>query len=563
MKAPAPREAPSASWPHTVTRRYLWAAYAVPSIALITIEAAFYTGDWSPWRWYAGLSWILLSVAVVLSACVTAFFPFFGRRLWTEPHRAWYLVAFFLPPILTFINAGGIRFTPVDIEGLKQLAEGMFLMRHDPSLGVFAIAYGRYMGRQYVLNCLPSFFFGPSLWAARVGNSMFYLGSYFFFLSALLAYLRKRRTSDPLLFAGYCGIMIALGQYTLLNARKFEQTMMPIGCTLFFLAALLYFVVKPGPLRFLWITWAFGFFAGCYTPALGSWVLGLALLIYFIFWRRQRIFIFTVIYGIACLCIAVLVMHKVDPGAMSAEFTVGTDEHFTVNDWVLRYLNGVRAAVGTDYCLISGPQALAIFAAIFLSWRFRELRYAVVCAWAVAIFFLSVALIGSSFVFPSRDIQRSMIVIPPLMLGAVFLLIRYISVAPEARAAARIIEFFMKLSMVYMVFTGISTVFLVRGFFGPPMLNDEDEAFAMIDKLVSAHGVKPTKFYLVPPMDIDLAPGLEYFAPDAKLVLASPPEGEKIPGVYVFSYLKKAADRFDDEVAPSRHPRPFIKMTEE
>ena len=545
-------------------RKFIWAAYALPILALFATEAAFYSGDWSPLRWYAGLSWIILSVVVVLSAWATAFLPFFGKYFWTRPHREWYLTAFFVPPILILFNAGRTYFTNIDIEGLKQLAAGTYLLHHDPSLGVLTMAYARYMGRQYVLNCLPSFFFGPSLWAARVGNSMFYIGSYFFFLSAIFAYLRKKNNSDPLLFTGYCGIMIAFGQYMLLNARKFEQTMMPVGATLFFLAALLYFLVKPGPLRFLWLTWAFGFFTGCYTPAVGSWVLALGIMLYLIFWKRQRIFIVTIIYGVVCLYIVYLVMQKTDSAALPAEFAVGTDEHLTAGDWIFRYLNGIRAVIGTDFTLIPAPQALAIFAAICLSWRFREYRYAAVCAWAVAISFLSVALIGSSFVFPNRDIQRSMIIIPPLTLGAVLLIIRYMSIAPATQAVAGTIKFLMKVSMVYMVFTGIFTVVLVRSFFGVPMLNDEDEAYAMVNKLVNSTAVQPKQFYLLPPMDIDLAPGLEYFAPDAKLALSKPPAGEKVPGVYVFSYLKKdPADRFDDEIAGSRHPRPFIRMEKE
>ncbi len=545
-------------------RQLTWTACAVALLALFATEAAFFAGELSPWRWYAGLSWIVISAAVVLSALASAFPLFFGDWFRASPHRAWYLTAFFLPPVLILFNAGGTTFTSVDIEGLQQLASGVFMLRHDTSLGVLSMAYSRYMGRQFVLNSLPTLFFGPSLWAARIGNSMFYIASYCFFLSALVAYLRERRDEDPLLFSGYCGIMIAFGQYALLNARKFEQTMMPVGCMLFFLAALLHFAARPGPLKFLWLTWAFGFFTGCYTPAIGGWVLALAVLLHLAIRRRQPILLVPVAYGIACLCIAYLVMHRADPAALPHVFTVGTGEHFTASDWIFRALNGVRAVVGTDFTLIEGPQALAILAAIYLGWRFRDHRYAAVCAWAAAIFVLSVALLGTGFVFPNRDIERSLVVIPPLMLGAVLLLIRYMSTVPEGRGAAGAIRFCMKLSMGYMVFTGIFTVLLVRNFFGTPMPDDEDEAYALINRLVNSSAVQPKKFYQVPPMHMDLPLGLQYFAPDAAVVFARPPEGESVPGVYVFSYLKSnPADRFDDEVAPSRHPRPFIRMDRE
>jgi hypothetical protein len=205
--------------------------------------------------------------------------------------------------------------------------------------------------------------------------------------------------------------------------------------------------------------------------------------------------------------------------------------------------------------------AIAVAAAIYLSWRFRDGRYAFVCAWAGAVAFLSIILFGSAFAFPSRDIERSLVIIPPLVVGSALLILRYLSQSPGTAVAAAPITFFMKLSMGYMVFTGIFTVLLVRDFFGPPMLNDEDEIYGMINTLVNSSELRPTKFYVVPPMETDIRIGLRYFAPYATVTLGRPPAGEKLPGVYVFSFIKKnPADRLDDEVAASRHPRPFIKL---
>jgi uncharacterized membrane protein len=364
-----------------------------------------------------------------------------------------------------------------------------------------------------------------------------------------------------MLFAGYCGILIAFGQYTLLNARKFEQTMMPVGCMLFFLAALLCFLIQQGPLRFLWLTWAFGFFTGCYTPGLAGWVLGLAVLIYLIARGRERILVLTVIYGTECLCITYLAMQRMRPGLLSSEFRVGTDGHLTFGDWVLRCMSGVRAAVGSDFTLVPAPLALAIGAGVYLGWRLRDYRYAAVCAWAAATAVLGIVLLGTEFAFPNRDIQRAMIVIPPLALGTVVLLTRFLCDSKEAQGAAGTAKLLMKLSMGYMVFTGVFTVLLVRSFFGTTMLDDEDEAFVLVDRLVHSHEVQPKLIYMTPPMDINLAPGLQYFAPDAKVVHGNPPAGEKVAGAYVLSYLKTY--RFDDELVPSRNPRPFIRMERE
>ena len=104
---------------------------------------------------------------------------------------------------------------------------------------------------------------------------MFYLVSYLFFLSALVDYFRQKKVADALLYSSFCGIMVGFGQYAMLNARKFEQAMMPVGCMLFFIGALVYFILRPGPLKFLWLTAGpTGFFTGCSTrPAsrAGAW----------------------------------------------------------------------------------------------------------------------------------------------------------------------------------------------------------------------------------------------------------------------------------------------------
>lgn len=539
------------------------AAYAIVA-CLFAVEAAYYLGDFSPWRRLAGGFWIGCSATVILSTWLFAFATFLERDLWRLPGRAWYLAAFALPPALVLADGGGIRFSHIDAEGLQQLAAGVYMMHRDPSFGVYRMSYFTYLTRQYIINGLPSYFLGPSLWASRIGTTMFYLGSYLFFLSAVVTYFRRIRMPDPAFFAGFCGIMIALGQYALLNARKFEQTTMPIGVTLLVAGALVLFLSQPSPLNFVWLTWAFGFVPECYTPALGTFVLALVALLYLAVRRRQASLAVVAAYGVAALWVAFSVVNREDPDTLGLKFKAGIDR-YTAGDWALRYLHGARAVVGSDAALLPAPLALALLGAAYLAWRYRDLRYAALGAWAAAVAAASLTLVGSNLNFPSHDIQRALIILPPLTLGALLLMGRYAAECPDPAPTLRAVRFFARVSMVYMVFTGISTVFMVRTFFGLEMQDDFDEAFARINEIVHTPGIPLLRrIYLVPPLKMDMEAGLLYFAPGVDVVRSAPPPGESRPGTWVISYLStNPDDRFQDQVVPSRHTRPFMRIAPE
>ena len=545
-------------------RRILWVWSLAVFAGLVLVEAAYYLGDFSPLRRIAAFYWIACSVAIAVSAWLWAFSTFLEPGFWRLPGRAWYLVAFFLPPALILLDGGGIRFSHIDAEGIQQLAAGTYLTRNDPSFGVYRMSYFTYLARQFVLMALPSTFLGPSIWASRIGTTMIFTGSYLFFLAAILAWLRRIRMPDPALFAAFCGTSIALGHYVLLNVRKFEQTSMPIAVTLFFIAALLLYATRPGPLSFLWVAWSFGFFPEVYTPAMGAWGLALVALLYLIVRHRRFALAPVALYGVLAVWIAYRVVNAEDKGTLGVKFRFGI-ERYTASDWVYRYAHGVRSVVGSDFTLLPAPLALGLFAAAYLAWRQRDLRFAAVCVWSVAVAFVSLTFVGSNLNFPSHDIHRAMIIIPPLVVSMVYLLWRHLSQSPNPEVITRVARFLAVVSMAYLVFTSVFTTVLVRNFFGLGTVDDYDEAFVKINQIVNDPAAPPiARIYLVPPLDIDLESGLQYFAPKADVVRSLPPKGEKKHGYWVFSYYKtNPDDRFLDEVVPSLHARPFLRMIPE
>ena len=145
---------------------------------------------------------------------VHAFGLFFKKSFWQDKDKLWYLAAFFLPIGLVYFDVAGVTWTPVNCEGTQQMAQGVALLHQDSDFGIYRLAYFvGFVARQYVLACLPSYFFGPSLLALRFGTSFIYLGSYLAFLAALANYFRVRKTPNPLLLASFAGMMVALGEY--------------------------------------------------------------------------------------------------------------------------------------------------------------------------------------------------------------------------------------------------------------------------------------------------------------------------------------------------------------
>ena len=75
------------------------------------------------------------------------------------------------------------------------------------------------------------------------------------------------------------------------------------------------------------------------------------------------------------------------------------------------------------------------------------------------------------------------------------------------------------------------------------MLDDEDEVYSMINTLVNSHEVQPKKFYVAPPMNMDIRLGTVLLrARRPRSSSTSRPCGE-LPGVYVISYLKSKPRR--------------------
>jgi hypothetical protein len=230
-----------------------------------------------------------------------------------------------------------------------------------------------------------------------------------------------------------------------------------------------------------------------------------------------------------------------------------------------RYLRGFRALVNDEYSLIPPPLTLAIFAVLLLCWRRREYRFPLVCLWCAAITACSLTFLGSAMRSPAYDVQRALIILPPLTLGVVFLLRSYLSEIYSQPALREAVTAILCICMIYMVYTSISVPLMVRTYFDVNYMKDNEEALVDINALIASHPAElPKRIYLVPPLNFDPEPTMHYLLPGVEIIRGNPPAGKKIPGTYIFSY--RSGDTHDDvsnEDVPSWNPRPRLKLEKE
>ncbi len=542
-----------------------WGVLAAALGVLTCTEAGYFLGDGSTIKHAVALAWIVISAGFLATVALRSMGILLEGEFWRDRDRVWYCIALALPFGLVYFDVAGITWTPINDEGAQQVTQGLDLLRHDADFGVYKTAYFvGYIARQYLLTSLPSYFFGPSLVALRIGNSFIYLVGYVAFLSALAHFFRARGARNPLILASFAGVLVSLGEYPIIIARTFEQTTMPMGAMLLFLAGVLHFLNEPTPFRIFWVAWAFGFFAEGYTPGLGGWCLALVILLYLSLHPdfKHRILLLPTAYGICCMVVACMVLGG---GRLHDRLQMGASG-LVPSDWAWRYFMGYHTFMGGGTSVIPYPLALASITVLYFSFRFRDLKFPLMCLWCIGIAMTGITFVGSNFNLPQFDIHRSIMVLPALAAGVVLFYHAFSSRLEPAHGAHRAMTFLAGLSMAYMIWTSLAVPLANRTYVYQRDMTDYDEALYKIDCVNYDSGPGTVKkVYLVAPLRIDdLETGLGYFAPGAVVVRSAPPPGEKEAGAYTLSYLApNTSDPIKNPIIPSKSPRPYLVLKPE
>jgi hypothetical protein len=559
------------------TSRYAAVIFAVFLVILLGAEASCLLPGGGMIRALAARAWIACSALILVSVLIHAVIPFFRRGFWSSPDLCWYLAAFLVPVALVLFDVNGYGYTQINDEGLQQVTSGLDLMSGRRDLGLFSVGFLGYPARQYLLAAMPSRIFGRGLVTLRVGFGGFYLLGYLSFLSCAWGYLEARKSWRPMLLASLAGMLVALGSYPLLFARLFEQTTVPLSLMLLFLSGLLLFLSRPGPLSGVWFLWALGLMPYSYTPSLAAWGLGMAVLACLASSgpKRRRIPLLAgLAYGAVTLAVALAVQVRGNllPSRLLAAGLAGDHASGLSGGgpaaWASRLLNGLHSTFGIEESLVPAPLALGILFILFHSLRRRDYRVLALCLWAAVTVVLSLALKGYWQRVPEFDIQRAMVILPPLSLA----LMMYAAAHSEALPAEKGEAALRGLILSAAVFMLLNAAYLPlirrvpRAYF-PFEATDREEA-AMFFVRGAAPGARVV--YVEPPLSFRLDETLAYFSPGTRVVSAAPPEGEHVEGSYVISYA--GLDPFVSEDPNARladhpvrflHPRPYLRISPE
>jgi hypothetical protein len=311
-----------------------------------------------------------------------------------------------------------------------------------------------------------------------------------------------------------------------------------------------------------------------YTPSLAAWALGMALLAY-LACRGSPLPRGPIWAGISygALTAAISTVIQVRAGLFPTRLSIGANPESIAagfsgsgaHAWASRLIEGFHATLGIDDTLVPPPLAIGVIFILMHSLRRKDYRVLGLCLWAGATLALSLALKGYWQRVPEIDIQRAMVVLPPLSLA----LVLYLSAHAQGFPDGRVLRGLLVSAMLFML---LSSVYLplirrVPRAYYPFAVTDREEAAMLV---VNAAGRGAKTVYLLPPLYFPLEEPLRYFSPGTRVVRGIPPAGEHVPGVYVLSYIGeepyRAEDpygRFADHPVRYRHPGPTIGISPE
>lgn len=346
------------------------------------------------------------------------------KTIFHEVHKFYFGALFVLGFLILVILFGTGFNTLINRESTIQLSEAFHnIQQYD--FGYTKTGFIGYPSRQYYIYALPSILLGKQIWSLNLGFVYpLFLGCMLFYAGIKTLSVAKNAHHHyiPLILT----LSIFLFPYVLPFSLHFEQSIMPLAMSLHAISWVIKARFKPHILDFLCLMWIGTTLGTMYTPAYASWLLMIiACATFCITSFQRRLFnisaawtisgVVTAIYGI----LALQSMIKVENGL----------ELNTLLDSSTRILSGfsVFFSLHSTRIFIGPLLYLPIIVYILSSLIGKNGRYHMaLMLWICAVVISSVIMRGYANPPPELAIHRSMIIIPPLLIGFYLWIVQFV-----------------------------------------------------------------------------------------------------------------------------------------
>ncbi len=208
--------------------------------------------------------WIVTAMALFLLFCIAV-----AKLLYADLRNKRYLsLAGFLCMICFLLYfVGNVGYADINADATQQVSAGLASFAV-PDWNYTGTAFLGYANRQYLLNAIPAFLFGRSIWTLHMGFAGLFLIGFAMLYMELREQLKKYELNESLALVP-CVTILAfrfIGEYYM----NFEQAITPVSLTMMGIALFLRLYRRMDVVTVLALTWVGCFFSDSYTPGLAS-----------------------------------------------------------------------------------------------------------------------------------------------------------------------------------------------------------------------------------------------------------------------------------------------------
>jgi len=334
-----------------------------------------------------------------------------------------------------FYGIGNVNIINLNYEACQQAAAG---------LNSFTVYDWNYTGkgflgypmRQYLLVAVPSILFGRNAFALHLGYAFQFFAGILIWYSGMRTYFCLRYRQHPV-WAAICITAVFLFPYLSEFSKINEQVILPVSYTMQCFGWFLLMLDKPSILNFICLAWIGAMLSTSYTPALASWILLLAALIFIVFYKihtnkgLSTKNLISYINKPSIIAVISIWIYILTIGLCT--FIQRSDRPFNMR--IFNFNNIMKILIQTYKLFFFGDQMsfpgilsplVIVYIILIFKGRLKLLDLFIIL-WSMAVTGISAILPGYATPSPELAMHRAMIIIPILMFGMIRMLLLWLN----------------------------------------------------------------------------------------------------------------------------------------